>query len=136
MIIPEGLMHKKVNLLIALLVIIVIAISAAFAISAQALPGIGLRVVTAPIKCVSDPPPESATCLASCPICGDIAGCASLFETKAKFLGGKNVLYKGQALCSVTPTPNRGGVLKPGSACLGTIAGFGPHRFIQLGCSR
>lgn len=129
-------MHKKVNILVALIVILIVAISAAFAISAQAVPGVGLRIISTPIKCVPDPPPESATCLASCSICGDIAGCSGLFETRAKFLGGKNVLYKGQALCSATPMPNRGGAFKPGAGCLGSIIGFGPHKFIQLGCSR
>ncbi|NUM25560.1 MAG: hypothetical protein HUU49_02940 [Candidatus Buchananbacteria bacterium] len=134
MIVPEGLMHKKVNILVALLIILIVAISAAFAISAQAIPGIGLRVIAPPIKCTPDP--YGATCLASCPICGDIAGCSSLFETKAMYLGGSNVLYKGQALCTNQPMPNRGGTFRPGVTCLGSLIGMGPHLFVQFGCGR
>ncbi len=133
---PEGMMHKKVNIWLAALIIAIIALSAALAISAKAaLPGIGITVISPPIKCVQDT--LSPTCYTTCPICGDLVGiCNGLFEVKAKYLSGKNILYKNSALCTPQSFPPNGGSFRPGGFCLGNVIGNGPHTLINFGCSK
>ena len=131
-------MHRKINIFAALLIIIILAIISAWAISVKALGpstfGIGVNILTSPIKCVLDPKPDATTCLASCPICGSIPGCVGLFEVKAQFLSGTNMLARGQAFCINSPLPPNGGSFSPGSQCLGNVSGRGPHQLQNFGC--
>ncbi|MDX9893779.1 MAG: hypothetical protein RB292_05250 [Patescibacteria group bacterium] len=130
------MMHRKINIWLALAIISLVTIVSALAISAKAVsPGIGLQVLSPPIKCVQDE--LSPTCLATCPICGNLAGvCTSLFEVKAIKLSGSAMLYQNQALCIYNPTPPNGGIFRPGGQCMGNVFGFGPHFLFNFGCSR
>jgi len=132
MIYLEGLMHKKINIFLALLIMAIITIIFAWVISAQAMSGIGVNILTPPIKCTPDP--DAATCLISCPLCGSLATCSSLFQVQAIYLGGQNSLYLGQAFCLFNPKPPNGGRFHPGGQCLGNIFGKGPHFLINFGC--
>jgi len=145
MIYPEGLMHKKINLVVAIAIILAVAGIFAWQISAKALfgagAGIGINVWSAPIKCSVDPCTGCTTCLSTCPVCGSLAGvCAGLFEVNAMFLSGTNVLHKGaggEALClgPQQTTPPSGGQFSPGGQCLGIVYGTGPHLIANFGCS-
>ncbi len=141
MIISEGLMQKKINIFTALAIILTLAAIAAYAISVEAASGqpIGLKILSKPTKCVFDPPgpPIVRTCFKTCPVCGALEGtCQSLYEVQAKYLGGKNSLFAGQALCLYQPTPPNGGTFKTGGYCLGNITGKGPHQLSNFGCSQ
>jgi len=141
MIYLEGLMHKKINIFIAILVIAIIVSLAAWAITAQALLGgrdISLRVLSnRPVKCVTDP--SASTCFHSCPICGDISNCSSLWEVQVKRLsGGLGVLRKNIALCLINPIPPNSGQFKNGVRCVGKVKvmGNGPHLLYNFSCSQ
>ena len=136
MIIPEGLMHRRINIFTALVIILIIAAMAALAISVEAARGIGLRVIAPIVKCVPDPQTVGSTCLDSCMVCGDLPGCSGMFEVRAKYLGGVNLLYKGQALCVNSPTPPKGGTFRPGNMCLGIVGGVGPHKLVNFACTK
>jgi len=133
MLYPEGLMHRKVNIGLALLIIVVVAGIFAWIISARAfIPGIGLVVTAPPLKCVLDP--DSGTC-PNCAICGSLGGvCGGLFEVQVQYYSGFNSLYTGAALCVVNPIPPNGGIFRPGAQCLGLVQGFGPHVLQNFGC--
>lgn len=141
----EGLMHRKINIWLALLVIFVIAGVFAWIISARGFlpvassPGIGLTVFSPPLPCVLNP--TSGTC-PNCLVCGDLGGpnCQNLTEIQVQYLSGKNTLYKGIALC--VPNPNflmissTGVLFKPGGQCLGNVTAtpFG-HILYNFSCS-
>jgi len=96
---------------------------------------VGLRVISPPIKCVLNS--IEGNCLASCPICGDTAVCNGLFEVKAQFLSGTNLLYKGAALCIPSPVTPLGGAFRPGAQCLGKYFAVGPvHTLFNFNCGR
>ncbi len=103
-------------------------------------PWVGLEVLSPPIKCVLDPKPDAQTCLASCSTCGDLPGgwCNGLFEVKARYLGGTNLLYKNMALCiTPPPTPPNGGTFRPSSRCMGEYLFTGiVHQLSNFGCYR
>lgn len=135
---PEGLMHKKVNIWIALLLIAVLAASAAYFISVRAFAGIGVNILGPPITCTLDPFPASlnGTCLLKCPICGNIRWqCTGLSQVDALYLSGINSLYQGSAFCLANPVPPNGGTFRPGGQCLGGVTGFGPHVLFNFGCT-
>ncbi len=142
MIFPDLILKKKVNIVIAILALFVVALLAAWAISAKAVSGTdtGLRIMSMPIKCTLDPgDPPPGTCLSTCPVCGSLNGtCASLYEVRAvKIKGGSvNPLYQGAALCLYNPKPPKNGIFKAGNFCLGKIIGFGPHILLNFGCNR
>lgn len=135
---PEGLMHKKVNIFIALLILAILVIGVSYFISAKALgPGIGVNIISPPMKCTLDPgTPPPGTCNITCSACGSLTWiCASLFEVKATFLSGTNSLYQGQAFCLSNPIPPNGGIFRSGGQCLGNVMGMGPHTLMNFGCS-
>ena len=141
MLYPEGLMHRKINFGLALLIIFVIAGIFAWIISARAvsLPGIGLVVISPAVPCTLDPgTPPPGTCTVSCPTCGSLIGiCAGLWEVKARFLSGSPVLFQGAggpALCLTSPIPPTFGSFRPGGQCIGNITGFGPHFLQNFAC--
>lgn len=142
MIFWDIILKKKVNLFVAIIALMVVALLAAWAISARAAGGadVGLRIGSTPIKCVLDPgEPPPGTCLGTCPICGSLKGtCASLYEVKAvKTPGGKiNPPYKSSALCLRNPKPTQKGAFRNGGFCLGKVIGFGPHTLLNFGCNR
>lgn len=144
MLYPEGLMHRKVNIGLALLVIFIIAGIFAWIISARAVsfPGIALVVTSPPIKCVPDPPPDEATCLLSCQTCGILPDCSLLSEVKATYLSGSPLLMQGAggpALCLAIPAPPLAApnpTFTPGSFCLGNIQfNSAGHFLTNFGCS-
>lgn len=101
--------------------------------SAIARSGIGIKIVSVPLKCVLDP--ETNTC-PNCLICGDNSACANVFEVKATFLSGINTMYKGSALCIMKPVPPKGGTFRAGAQCLGVVSGVYPNVLTNFGCSR
>lgn len=150
MLYPEGLMHKKVNIGLALIILTIITGIFAWVISARAIrssagmPQIAILVNSPPIPCFPDPPPNSSTCLASCGTCGALAGiCAGMFEVQATYWQGTNLLMQGRsgsALCLQPPaTPERAApnpTFTPGSWCIGRITfGARGHELFNFGCS-
>lgn len=133
--ITEGLMHKKINIWLALIVIIILASLAAWAISVNAGMGAGIQLVGMVTPCVFNS--IDGNCLASCPICGDTAVCNGVSEIKARYLGGVNVLYKGAALCIPKGSRPTQGTFKPGGKCLGNFIMIYPpaHSWSALGCN-
>ena len=96
---------------------------------------VGLEILSPPIKCVLNS--VDGNCLASCPICGDIASCNGLFEVKARVLSGVNLLYKTQALCLTSPIPPTLGTFRPASRCLGKyFLAANIHLLFNFGCYR
>lgn len=150
MLYPEGLMHRKVNIGLALLVIFVIAGIFAWIISARAvlLPGIAIRVISPAIPCITntDITAPSGICTNTCQTCGTLAFvCNGMFEVKAIYWGGTNLLMLGAggpALClpastgGIPPIAAPNPVFTPGSFCLGNIF-FTPigHILSNFGCS-
>ncbi|MFA6255465.1 MAG: hypothetical protein WC675_05610 [Patescibacteria group bacterium] len=136
----EGLMHRKINIFIAILVIAIVAGLAAWAITAQSFGGkdAGLLILgSQPLKCTLDEE-DAVTCYNTCPICGDIIGCATLWEVQAKKLSGvPGTLHKNTALCLLFPFPTRGGQFKSGARCLGKVLTMptGSHLLFNFGCS-
>ncbi len=136
-------MHRKVNIWLALAVILIVAGVFAWVISARAItPGMAISVLAPPVKCVLDPCPGpgcAGLCQASCQTCGSLAGlCNGLFEVKAKYRSGSPVLYigaGGPALCLATPVPPNGGAFIPGATCFGNVIGVGPHFIPNFVCS-
>ncbi|MFA5021862.1 MAG: hypothetical protein WC508_02190 [Patescibacteria group bacterium] len=137
MIYLEGLMHKKINIWLAIIIIGLITIGIAWVISAQAAnPYASMIIMSAPQKCSYDNPPL-VTCLRTCPICGNLTGqCSGLYEVKALFLKGYNQFYQQQALCIAQPIPPNGGQFLPGKKCIGNYIGFGPHILKNFACYR
>lgn len=135
-------LRKKVKGWIAIIVLIVLTSILAWVISAKAaggIPAIGLKIFTAPAKCVLDPgDPPPGTCLASCPVCGMIPGCAFLYETQAKQMGPKatRILKNGLGLCTYVSKPPKSGTFRPGGQCLGQVLGKGPHYLFNFGCTK
>ena len=142
MIFPDLILRKKVNIIIVILTLLVVALLAAWAISAKAVTGAdtGLRIMSMPVKCALDPgDPPPGTCIGTCPVCGSIKGtCAGLYEVRAVKIKGGNVnpLYQGAALCLSNPKPPLSGNFRAGGFCLGKIIGFGPHKLLNFGCNR
>lgn len=119
MLYPEGLMHRKVNIGLALLVIFAVAGIFAWIISARAISGPsfgGLVVKVTP--CVLDTPmPYPTTCAVSCPLCTVLLGtaCAANMEVIFTPYGGSY-----NFICPVKGYPfKRGGIPTPGSFILG-----------------
>ncbi|MFA6322604.1 MAG: hypothetical protein WCX71_03965 [Candidatus Buchananbacteria bacterium] len=137
-------LRKKVSFWLALLSLALVTVMAAWALSAKAVSGgknIGLLITSPAIKCSLDPgTPPPGTCFATCPICGALSNtCASLFEVRAKKLGGTsgfNPLFNSTALCLTNPKLTKGGTFKPGARCLGQVFGIGPHTLNNFGCSK
>lgn len=149
-------MHKKVNIGIALGIILIIAGIFAWIISVQAQAlgtglsfsgsassiysrtGTAIQIERFPVKCVYDPVPLS-TCLETCSVCGSLAGvCGGLWEVPAITIGGGiDTLYYGAgggALCLSSPYVPSGGFFIPGAQCIGNVLGFGPHTLFNFGC--
>jgi hypothetical protein len=117
MIMPEGLMHRKINILVALFAIIFIAVIAAYAISVKAAANFGGRI-TKVTQCVLDTPSsDPVICTKSCPLCTGLMGtsCAQSMEVVFKPSGG--------AYTFICPSKSykfkRGGIPKAGSFILG-----------------
>ena len=108
---------------------------------AEALLGfqIGMEVLKPPMKCVLNN--IDGDCLASCPICGDLADCNGLIELDVRALNtsAKAILYKGTALC-MTPEdirPANGGTFRTGSRCSGIVMQTGKiYKQRSVGCYR
>lgn len=133
-------MHRKINIFIAILVIVIVAGLAAWAITAQAFGGKDESLLISspkPVKCIQDP--DAPTCYGNCRICGDIIGCSSLWEVQAKRLSGaKGVLYKNMALCLSFPFPPNSGRFRSGVKCVGKVKALpdGSHLLSNFSCSQ
>jgi hypothetical protein len=145
MIYLEGLMHRKINLWLALLVIAIIAAIFALVISAKAFTlgqPVAIQVLSMPVKCVPDP--SLVTCLASCPVCGSLPSCSAVWEVKARYLSGSRLVLRkgpgGEALCLTSPIlfppPMRPGSFKPMGKCLGLVqkTPAGIHVLLVFAC--
>jgi len=134
--ITQGLMHKKINIWLSLLIILVIAAAAAWTISVNAVLGSGFQIISMPKPCIFNS--IDGNCLASCPICGDTAICNGVSEIQAKHIGGSPVLYKQAALCVPKGSRPNYGSFTPGAKCIGNFNTLYPpaHSWSSLGCSR
>lgn len=105
--------------------------------------GIGIKVLSIPLKCLPDPCPGPTCGLCSnCLVCGNIpVQCATLYEIKAQYITGINALHYGAlgpagALCTIQNIPPNGGIFSPNGSCLGNIFGLGPHFLYNFGCTK
>src|SRR3989338_1914247 len=122
MIYPEGLMHRKINLWLALLIIAILAAIAAWAISVKAARNVSfggrINLVN---PCVLDP--ESGTC-PNCPACTLRLGSACASYTEIQFTPVRGSAYS--FICTPkTYSFIRGRTPTPGSWILGN----GPQTF-------
>lgn len=130
MIYLEGLMHKKINFWIALLILIIIATAVAWALSASAKTAsfyFGGWVTYYQPACVYVP---LCNCCPNCPICTMYGpACGGMQEVQFTPTGGMS-----NHICPLKTFRFFGGLPRPGGFIIGW--GFSPTILKQVGVSR
>ena len=128
-IIMKKLALKKINLWLALAIILIVSASGIVAISANAFTFLfGGRILTV-TPCIQDT--LSPTCYASCTLCGHYAGaCNSMLQITFMPVGGNSPGY----ICPQKFGPFIGGFPRPGAYIIGN--GLTDAILFQTGVSR